>query len=165
MTGPACRILGVDPGSRKTGYGVIDLVQGQPVFVTCGVITANPQHSLALRVKEIHDGIVEVIARYKPGVAVVEEVFLARNAQSALKLGHARGAILVAVMQPGIEIFEYSALHIKQAIVGYGRAEKGQVQHMVRILLQLTSKPSEDAADALAAALCHSQRWRLDSLM
>ncbi len=150
------RILGIDPGSRLTGYGIIDSVPGKVAFVACGVIKTTVKYPLANRLNEIFDGINEVIQLHDPQVAAVEEIFMSSNANSALKLGQARGAAVVAAMQNGLGVHDYSAKKVKRAVVGYGQAEKGQVQHMIRVLLGLSKEPSEDAADALAVAICHA---------
>jgi crossover junction endodeoxyribonuclease RuvC len=150
------RILGIDPGSRLTGYGVIEAMQGRLRFISCGVIKTTPRAAFAHRLNEIFDGINEVIQLHGPEVAAVEDVFLASNPRSALKLGQARGAAVVAAMQNGLRVKDYSAKMIKQAVAGYGQAEKAQVQHMVRVLLALSASPSADAADALAVAICHA---------
>ncbi len=155
------RILGVDPGSRITGYGVIEATRGQLRFVSCGVIKTTPRSPFAHRLNEIFDGINEVIQVHGPEVAAVEDVFLSNNPRSALKLGQARGAVIVAAMQNGLAVRDYSARMIKQAVVGYGQAEKIQIQHMVRILLGLSASPSADAADALAVAICHANTLRI----
>jgi crossover junction endodeoxyribonuclease RuvC len=154
------RILGIDPGSRRTGYGVIEVIRTELRFVSCGVIKTTPQYPFANRLNEIFDGINEVIQLHGPEVAAVEDVFLATNPRSALKLGQARGAAVVAAMQNGLSVKDYSAKMIKRAVVGYGQAQKGQVQHMVRVLLGLTAEPSADAADALAVAICHANTLR-----
>jgi crossover junction endodeoxyribonuclease RuvC len=150
------RILGIDPGSRVTGYGIVDSGYGKVVFVSCGVIKTTPRFPLANRLNEIFEGINEVIQVHDPEVAAVEEVFMASNPNSALKLGQARGAAVVAAMQNGLAVHDYSAKKVKRAVVGYGQAEKGQVQHMIRTLLKLSATPSNDAADALAVAICHA---------
>ncbi len=150
------RILGIDPGSRITGYGIIDSIPGKVGFVACGVIKTTVKYPLANRLNEIFDGINEVIQLHDPEVAAVEEIFMSSNANSALKLGQARGAAVVAAMQNGLGVHDYSAKKVKRAVVGYGQAEKGQVQHMIRMLLGLSKEPSEDAADALAVAICHA---------
>ena len=150
------RILGIDPGSRLTGYGIIDSIPGKVGFVACGVIKTTVKYPLANRLNEIFDGINEVIQLHDPEVAAVEEIFMSSNANSALKLGQARGAAVVAAMQNGLGVYDYSAKKVKRAVVGYGQAEKGQVQHMIRVLLGLSKEPSEDAADALAVAICHA---------
>lgn len=155
------RILGIDPGSRITGYGVIDADRGKLGFVACGVIKTSVGKSFSLRLNEIFDGINEVIQIHGPVVAAVEDVFLASNPKSALKLGHARGAAVVAAMQNGLNVYDYSPRAVKQAVVGYGQAAKGQVQHMVKILLELSGSPTSDAADALAVAICHANQLNL----
>jgi len=152
------RILGVDPGSRATGYGVIEKEGGHLLFVTCGVIrTANGQ-SFPERLQTIHDGLSAVIKEQAPVVAAVEDMFVAVNARSALKLGHARGVAILAAMRHGLSVHDYTPRMIKQAVVGYGNAEKVQVQQMVRVLLRLSAAPSADAADALAVAICHANQ-------
>jgi crossover junction endodeoxyribonuclease RuvC len=147
-------ILGVDPGSRITGYGVINKQGTNLEFVSCGVIKSTPTHPFPTRIKELHDGLSEVIEKFQPQYASVEDVFLARNAQSALKLGQARGALLVAALSAGLIVHEFSAKQVKQTVAGYGQAGKAQIQSVVRMMLKLTSSPSEDAADALANAIC-----------
>lgn len=155
------RILGIDPGSRVTGYGVVDVHGGQLGFVACGTVRTNQKFPFAHRLNEIFEGVNEVIRIHDPGVAAVEDVFLASNPRSALKLGHARGAAVVAAMQNGLAVHDYSPRAVKQAVVGYGQAEKGQVQHMVRVILGLSGDPSADAADALAVAICHANQFRI----
>ncbi len=154
------RILGIDPGSRVTGYGIIDSDRGRLGFVACGVVKTTASYPFANRLNEIFDGINEVIQVHEPTMAAVEEVFLSQNPGTALKLGQARGVAVVAAMQNGLSVSDYSARKIKQAVVGYGQAEKGQIQHMVRILLSLKGMPSNDAADALAVAICHANTLR-----
>ncbi len=153
------RILGVDPGSRRTGFGILDDRAGRPVYVACGVVSSL-SGTMPERLHRIFAGLGEVITEYQPEVCAVERVFLARNADSALKLGQARGAALVALARAGLAIHEYTALQIKKAVVGVGHADKGQVQHMMRALLGLSAVPSPDAADALASALCHLYHWQ-----
>jgi len=155
------RILGVDPGSRITGYGVIDADHGRLQFVACGVIKTDTSFPFANRLNEIFDGINEVVQLHGPVIAAVEDVFLAQNPRSALKLGHARGAAVVAAMQNGLTVHDYSPRSVKQAVAGYGQAEKSQVQHMVKILLGLSGAPSSDAADALAVAICHANQFHI----
>ncbi len=147
-------ILGVDPGSRITGYGVIRKLGGDLEFVSCGVIKSTPTNSFPARIKELHDGLSEVIKQFKPQCAAVEDVFLARNANSALKLGQARGALIIAVMSAGLIVHEFSPKQVKQTVAGYGQAGKAQIQNVVTMMLKLKSSPSEDAADALANAIC-----------
>lgn len=137
------------------GYGVVESVGNSLKHIDNGAIFTNTDDPLPLRLKTLYDGISEVIEKYKPQVVSVEEVFFSKNVKSAMKLGHARGVSILAGVNGGLEIFEYSATAIKSAVVGYGRAEKGQVQQMVKILLNLPEIPQADAADALAAAICH----------
>ncbi len=162
------KILGIDPGSRITGYGVIEKVGHRLLHVDNGAIATASDTPLALRLQEIHRGLEQVIATYHPDAMAVEQVFLAKNALSALKLGHARGVALVCGVNAGLPVFEYSALQVKNAVVGYGRAAKGQVQQMVRALLNLPEIAQEDASDALAVAICHAHSHglneRLDQL-
>lgn len=155
-TQDSLRILGLDPGTRATGYGVIEKNGDHVEFITCGVIRTSPKAPLFDRLMEIYDGVSEVIEKHEPTRAAVEDIFIAINSSSALKLGHARGVIILAAMQKGLSIHEYSPKVIKQAVAGYGQAAKSQVQQMVRILLRLSSTPSHDAADALAVALCYA---------
>lgn len=153
------RVLGIDPGSRITGYGIVDVHGSRVSFVACGTIRTNQKYPFAHRLNEIFDGINEVIQLHDPAIAAVEDVFLASNPRSALKLGHARGAAVVAAMQNGLAVHDYSPRAVKQAVAGYGQAEKSQVQHMVGVILGLKGKPSPDAADALAVAICHSNQF------
>lgn len=148
------RILGLDPGSRVTGYGVIEKEGTRVRFIACGVIKPNPGLPFPERLSEIHAGVVEVIAQHGPATAAVEDIFVSVNPQSALKLGQARGVILLAAVSKGLEIHEYTSRLVKQTVTGYGQAPKVQIQQMVMVLLKLGASPSEDAADALAAALC-----------
>ena len=151
MTGT--RILGIDPGSRITGYGVIEAVPAGNRRVASGCIKVAGD-DMAVRLRQIVAGLREVTERYAPSEVAIERVFVNRNAESALKLGQARGAALVAV--PEIPVFEYAATRVKQATTGSGKASKAQVQHMVRVLLSLPEAPRTDEADALAVALCHA---------
>ena len=150
------RILGIDPGSRATGYGVLERAGARMRFVACGVIRPPASLSLPERLLDIHQGVCEVIGEYGPAVMAVEEIFVSVNPMSALKLGHARGVILLAAMQHGLPVQSYSAKLVKQAVAGYGQAAKAQVQQVVRMLLNLSACPSQDAADALAVAMCHA---------
>ena len=157
------RVLGIDCGSRITGYGVIDTDGVDCFFVQCGAIRLNPGDSLPERLHSIHAALVKIIANFKPDVAAFENVFYASNAQSALKLGHVRGASIVAAAEASLPVFEYSPLEVKGAVTGYGRAEKSQVQQMVQALLKLNTPPEPyDASDALAVAICHvhSNRYK-----
>lgn len=148
-------ILGIDPGSRKTGFGIISYVSGRSEYVTSGVIRL-PAGELPERLKVIFESVSELVELHCPQELSIEQVFMAKNAGSALKLGQARGAAIVACVAKDMAVSEYSARQIKQAVVGTGAANKSQVQHMVKVLLSLPAEPAEDAADALAAALCHA---------
>lgn len=148
-------ILGIDPGSQKTGFGIINYVSGRAEYVTSGIIRL-PRGELAPRLKIIYDSITELVELHGPGTLAIEQVFMAKSAGSALKLGQARGAAIVACAARDMAVSEYSARQIKQSVVGTGAADKAQVQHMVKVLLNLPAVPAEDAADALAAALCHA---------
>lgn len=153
-------ILGVDPGSRLTGYGVIRQQGNQLTYLGSGCINAQGSVkaplSLADKLKLIHDGISELIVQFQPDEFAIEQVFMARNPDSALKLGQARGAAIVAAACAGLPVAEYAARLVKQAVVGTGAADKTQVQHMVMAMLKLPQRPQADAADALAVALCHA---------
>jgi crossover junction endodeoxyribonuclease RuvC len=150
------RILGIDPGTRVTGYGIIEKVGNRLVHVDNGGIFTRADMELADRLKLIYDGLCQVIREYAPAAVAVEQIFLAKNALSALKLGHARGTALLAGVNHDLPVFEYSALQVKSAVVGYGKAEKIQVQQMVKTLLKLPELAQEDASDALAVAICHA---------
>ncbi|WP_196157289.1 crossover junction endodeoxyribonuclease RuvC [Reinekea sp. G2M2-21] len=149
-------ILGIDPGSRKTGFGIINQVGAKIEYVTSGVIRVHKEPSLALRLDLIYSSISEIIEQYAPACMAIEQVFMGRGPDSALKLGQARGAAIVAGTQAKLDIHEYAARKVKQAVVGNGNANKDQMGYMVQFLLKLPGVPQEDAADALAIALCHS---------
>ncbi len=155
------RILGIDPGSKATGYGFIEQQGNRLIHLDNGAITTDSKTDLALRLQRIYQEIYRLIEEHRPDVVAVEQVFMARNPASALKLGHARGVVLLAGVNAGLPVFEYSALQIKSAVVGYGRAGKHQVQQMTRVLLNLPEVAQEDAADALAAAICHAHSHHL----
>ncbi len=148
------RILGIDPGSRITGYGIVDQDGQQIDYVASGCIHAKAG-SLAGKLGIILEGVGKVIEQYRPGEMAIERVFMNKNADSALKLGQARGAAICAAVSAGLAVDEYAAREIKQAIVGRGGADKAQVQHMIRVLLSLQKAPPSDAADALGVAVCH----------
>ncbi|MFN4148139.1 MAG: crossover junction endodeoxyribonuclease RuvC [Rhodocyclaceae bacterium] len=150
------RILGIDPGLRITGFGVIDKAGQNLTYVASGCIKSVATDPLPLRLKMLLDGLGEVIATYKPIEAAIEKVFVNVNPQSTLRLGEARGAAIAARVAAHLPVAEYTALQIKQAVVGHGKAAKEQVGHMVVRLLALSGKPSPDAADALACAICHA---------
>ncbi|HLA48044.1 MAG TPA: crossover junction endodeoxyribonuclease RuvC [Nitrospinota bacterium] len=150
------RVLGIDPGSSVTGYGIVDELNGSISAVTWGTIRTSNRLPFPKRLKTIHDGLTEIIKKYSPDVASIENLFFAENAKSALKLGQVRGAAILSAANQSIEVAEYTPLEIKQAISGYGRADKGQIQNMVSILLNLNEIPKPfDASDALAIAICH----------
>lgn len=152
-------ILGIDPGSRLTGYGVIRQ-QGQKFeYIASGCIRMT-LGEMPDRLKQIFDGVSQIIAQTQPTMFAIEQVFMARNPDSALKLGQARGAAIVAAKVAGLDVYEYSARQVKQSVVGTGAADKAQVQHMVKSLLKLPANPQADAADALAVALCHGHTWQ-----
>jgi crossover junction endodeoxyribonuclease RuvC len=152
-------ILGIDPGSRTTGFGIIDSDGNKHQYLSSGCIKLT-QTEFPLRLRQIFDAISEIIITHNPQKAAIEQVFMHTNANSALKLGLARGAAITALVVKDIPVAEYSARQIKQAIVGYGAASKAQVQHMVKNLLKLTGEIQEDAADALAIALYHAHLSR-----
>jgi crossover junction endodeoxyribonuclease RuvC len=153
--GGSMRVLGIDPGSRITGYGIVDQQGNRLIHVDNGAIFTDKATDFAGRLKRIFDGLTEVIAEYHPDQVAVENIFFSTNVQSALKLGQARGAAIVAAVHAGLPVAEYTALQVKQAVVGQGRAEKGQVQKMLKVLLGLPEIAQEDASDALAVAVCH----------
>ena len=149
------RILGIDPGSRLTGYGIIeDSSQGYK-YVASGSIHIKADY-FPDRLKQIFDGILEIVDNYRPDQMAIEQVFMHKNADSALKLGQARGAAICAVQTRGMPVFEYAARQVKQAVVGKGAADKLQVQHMVKILLSIQGELSYDASDALGISICHA---------
>jgi len=150
------RILGVDPGLRITGFGVIEKTGNKLAYLASGCIKTDAKTTLPTRLGAIHAGLRELVAQYQPDQAVVEVVFVNVNPQSTLLLGQARGAAITALVSSGVEVAEYTALQVKQAVVGNGHADKIQVQHMVRRLLSLPGDPSPDAADALACAIAHA---------
>ncbi|MEW6419562.1 MAG: crossover junction endodeoxyribonuclease RuvC [Nitrospirota bacterium] len=171
------RILGIDPGSIICGYGLIKTVKGQKanrpdcVYITSGRITLPPKNPLHLRFKTLYDGLIKIIKEYKPQEMVVERMFFAKNVKAALKLGQARGIALLAAASEGLSVYEYSALEVKKAITGYGKAEKRQVQEMVMRILNLNNchlssvRLTEDSADALALALCHLNNIRFKEIL
>ena len=150
------RILGIDPGLRVTGFGVIEKSGNQLRYVASGCIKSNDKETLPQRIATLFKGISEVVATYQPDEAALEIIFVNVNPQSTLLLGQARGAALSALVHGGLPVAEYTALQVKQAVVGHGKAAKEQVQHMVVRLLNLAGTPAADAADALACAICHA---------
>ncbi|TAH44912.1 MAG: crossover junction endodeoxyribonuclease RuvC [Betaproteobacteria bacterium] len=155
----ATRILGLDPGLRITGFGLIDTLGSQLRYVASGCIRTQ-DGELPGRLKTLLDGVREVITTWRPDVVAVEKVFVNVNPQSTLLLGQARGAVICGAVSCELEVHEYTALQVKQSVVGYGKAAKEQVQHMVQRLLTLDASPSADAADALACAICHAHGSR-----
>lgn len=156
------RILGIDPGSRLTGFGVIDFVGDKGTYVASGSI-ASAKGEFSDRLKLIFRSVSEIVAEYRPNIVAIESVFVHKNAGSALKLGHARSAAICATFDHDVVVHEYAPREIKKAVVGTGSASKEQIQHMVIAILNLQGAPSPDAADALAAALCHGNRKALSS--
>lgn len=151
------RIFGIDPGSIRTGYGCVDSDGGRHRFVACGALSTPAGTPLPERLLAIHAGLSEAIGASTPDCVAVENLFHARNVRSALTLGHARGVAVLAAVQAGLPVIEYTPAEIKMSVVGYGRAEKVQVQRMIMLLLGLDTAPSPyDASDALAVALCHA---------
>ncbi len=156
------RILGIDPGSKATGYGFIEQQGNRLIHLDNGAIFTRSQDALASRLQLIYSQLCALIEQYRPDAVAVEQVFLSNNPSSALKLGHARGVALLAGINAGLPVAEYSALQVKSAVVGYGRAAKNQVQQMTKTLLNLPEIAQEDAADALAVAVCHAHSHHLN---
>jgi crossover junction endodeoxyribonuclease RuvC len=150
------RILGIDPGSRITGYGVIDKTRQGLQAVTYGEIKPPTGAPLSIILMAIHDRLAEIICSFSPEAIAIEDIFFGKNVKSLIKQGHVRGVAILAGCRDSIPVFEYSPLEIKKAVVGYGRAEKNQVQIMTKALLNLAKLPTPDAADALATAICHA---------
>lgn len=157
-------ILGIDPGSRITGYGIIKASDHQVHYIDSGCIRTS-EGELSQRLLQIFNGICEIMEQYHPNEVAIEQVFMHQNPSSALKLGHARGVAMVACASHRLPVSEYSPRAIKQAVAGYGAAEKTQVQHMVVQLLNLNASPQSDAADALAIAICHSYRHNTNTVV
>lgn len=149
------RVLGIDPGSRITGYGVVEQLGSQLIHIDNGAIFTDRAADFPGRLKLIFEGLTEVIHRYSPTRVAVEDVFFSTNVRSALKLGQARGAAIAAAVHAGLPVSEYTALQVKQAVVGEGKAAKEQVQRMLKALLNLPEVAQADASDALAVAVCH----------
>jgi crossover junction endodeoxyribonuclease RuvC len=157
------RILGIDPGTVATGWGIVEMTAGKLVHIDHGTITSSAGLAQGMRLRRIHHGLTEVIARHRPEGVSLEKVFFAQNAASALKLGQARGVALLAAAESDVALHEYASVEIKQSVVGYGHASKEQVQKMVGSLLGLSGPIAADAADALAAAICdlHQRAFQL----
>jgi crossover junction endodeoxyribonuclease RuvC len=160
------RLLGLDPGLRRTGWGMVEAQGNALHFLDAGVVATDPAHDLATRLDALYRGLREVLALQRPSAAAVEETVVNVNANSSLKLGHARGVVLLAAAHAGLEVAEYASKTVKRAVVGTGAAQKRQVAMMVRVLLPGSARLSGDAADALAVAICHAHhhaaRVRLD---
>jgi crossover junction endodeoxyribonuclease RuvC len=154
-------VLGVDPGSQVTGYGLVEKRHNRLVSIHSGHITPSGKTPFYEKIHKIFHSMVDIMTRYRPQEMAIEDLFYAKNVKSSLKLGHARGAVLIAAVQCGVDIFEYTPLEIKKAVVGYGRASKEQVRAMVQIILKLRTVPDLDVSDALAAAICHLNWSRL----
>ena len=159
------KILGIDPGLRTTGFGVIELLQQQQHYIASGTIKTDADAPLSTRLKTLFDGICELYAHYQPDCAAIEIVFVNVNPQSTLLLGQARGACLTGLAHCNLQIGEYTALQLKQAVVGYGKAQKFQVQDMVQKLLKLPGLPGSDAADALGVAITHAHHMRATGIV
>ena len=152
------RIIGIDPGLRNMGWGIIEAVGSRLVFVACGVVRSDAALALSDRLRQLHEGLAQIIHAHMPAEAAVEETFVNRDPQSALKLGQARGVALVVPALAGLPVAEYAANLVKKTVVGAGHAEKQQIAAMIRILLPRAEAKSADAADALAVAICHAQQ-------
>ena len=153
---PVMKILGIDPGSIKCGYGLIGIQGKDPFYITSGTISPPPSRPLHERLRHIYESLREIISEHSPDDVVVEKIFFAKGAKAALNLGHARGIALLAAATGNVNLCEYSALEVKKSVVGYGRAEKQQVMEMVRLILSVKEPLYPDSADALGLALCHA---------
>ena len=150
------RVFGIDPGSERTGYGCVETDGSRHRIVVCGAISSPALTSFPDKLHRIHSQLTIILAECRPACVAIEDVFYSVNARSALKLGHARGVAMLAAVEAGVPVFEYTPAEIKRAVVGHGRAETAQVQHMIKLLLGLAEAPQpHDAADALAVAICH----------
>lgn len=159
------RVLGVDPGTATTGYGVVEGAGSDLTTLTYGVVRTPAGQPLPLRLQTIYRALRALAAEWQPQMAAIEELFFSTNARTAMSVGHARGVALLAAADAGLEIAEYTPMEVKQAVTGYGNADKAQMQEMVRLLLRLPQAPSpDDAADALAVAICHLNSARLVAL-
>lgn len=159
------RVLGIDPGTAITGYGVVEEVQGDTRSVAFGVIRTPAGQPLPSRLQSIYRAVRELALEWEPGAAAVEELFFSSNVRTAMSVGHARGVVLLALAEAGLQVAEYTPSAVKRAVTGYGNADKVQMQEMVRLLLGLSDVPRpDDAADALAVAICHLHSARLSAL-
>lgn len=158
-------IMGIDPGLVKTGYGIISIKNNNPNIVDFGIISPNPKEATAKRLFTIFTDVVELISEYKPTICSIEDVFYSKNFKSALMLGHARGAAMLAAAQHDLPVYEYSAKKVKQSITGNGNADKTQLQYMLKQIFKLKYAPTPlDASDALGIALCHLNQLKLEEL-
>ena len=155
-------VLGVDPGSLVTGYGLVEKKNNRLTCLHLGAISSAKHVPFYARIHKIFRSMAEIMEHYRPQEMAIEDVFFAKNVKSALKIGHARGAVLIAAVECGVKVFEYSPLEIKKSVVGYGRATKEQVRSMVQVILGLKSHPGLDTSDALATAICHLNWTRYD---
>ena len=156
MSAPLIRILGIDPGLRRTGWGVVDVAGNRLIFVACGSVETNERDEVAARLVAIHRGLARVLSEHRPQEAAVEATFVNKNAAATLKLGQARGVALLAPAQAGVSVAEYAPNLVKKTIVGAGHGEKAQIRMMIGVLLPRAEPQSDDAADALAIAICHA---------
>ena len=164
MSAPV-RILGIDPGLRRTGWGLVRVEGSRLAYVDCGLVTSDGDLPLAQRLRQLHDGLARVVAGFQPDEVAVEETFVNKDAQATLKLGHARGIALLVPALHGLPVAEYAANQIKKTVVGVGHAEKAQIQAMVRVLLPKAAPDTADAADALAIAIAHAHHRRAKALV
>jgi len=159
-------VLGIDPGTAITGWGVVSKDADDLHLVDYGTIDTSKNTPLAQRLQTIHRDLGEIISRHRPSAVAVEKLFFSKNVRTALSVGQARGVVLLAVAEAGIPVHEYTPLEVKQSVVGYGRASKDQVQQLVKILLRLDSVPQpDDAADAIAVAICHIHSAQLKAIL
>lgn len=163
--GERIRILGLDPGLRKTGWGLVEVEGTRLAYVACGTVTSANDGALASRLKDLHDGLVRVLAEFAPDEAAVEETFVNKDAQATLKLGHARAVALLVPALAGLPVAEYAANLVKKTVVGSGHAEKRQIHAMVRVLLPKSDPETDDAADALAIAVTHAHHRKARALV
>lgn len=160
------RIIGIDPGVAITGYGLVEETAGDFTRVISGCILTDKELPTAERLRAIHEQVLKLIVDYSPQALAIEKIFFSKNVRTAFQVGEARGVIILAAAQHHIELYEYTPLQVKQAVAGYGKAEKAQVQKMVQLLLRLEQQPSvDDEADALAIALCHMQNRRFQEII
>lgn len=159
------KILGIDPGTATTGWAVLEEIKGKVTPLAYGHISTSPKNSVSDRLKEVADDIEKIIKRYKPQEAAVEDIFFFKNVKTAVKVSQSRGAMLLTLENKNVKIFNYTPLQVKQALTGYGRAEKKQIQIMVKNILKLKSIPKpDDTADAIAIALCHLNSRKLNNI-